>query len=170
MNRSGKKVFLLVVYIGASILGLYMTFFYKNDADDNLTNISQVMESEINEEQIIVGTDIDMSTESQELPDYENLSDAETYTDGISTEVYFANTEVIDNGKLPMSVHSILTTAVSKYLKRSNYKDVTELYINEESYKETEEKITFNCFMDGYQEQLQVIYEISEGRLLFAIE
>jgi len=146
-----------------------MTFFYDRTreskrntyVEDENTVYVPVEGTEMEENLNRAGTVI--------LPDYENKSANETYTEGIPVEVYFSNTEVIDKGNLPIEAHSMLPLSAQRYLNRSGFEDVTELYVDEESYRETENEISFCCYMDGYRERLRIAYNKNESQLEFSI-
>ena len=164
-NRDMKNVLLLILCIAATVIGIYMTFFHSSTSDEDIpyiNNVSQNKETEMEEY-------VETPTEEVSLPDYENDSLNETYTDGTEITVYFENTDVIDQGNLPLGAHAILCSSAQKFLKRSGYDDVTELYVDEESYKEGDKEITFRCFMDGYTQQLGITYDVSEQMLRFNI-
>ena len=163
-NKNMKNVLLLILCVAATFVGIYMTFFHQAADDDipYINNVGQDKEAEMEEY-------VETQTEEVSLPDYENESSNETYTDGTEITVYFENTDVIDQGSLPLGAHSILCSSAQKFLKRSGYGDVTELYVDEESYTEDDKKITFHCFMDGYEEQLGITYDVSEQMLRFNI-
>lgn len=161
MNRSEKKFFSVIFWIIITIFGVYMTFFAKKDSQDQ--GEPEVSEEKMSEEKMV---------ETQEditLPEEVNSSEYEMYSEGIETELYFSNTAVIDEGALPLEVHSILVKSAQKYLNRSGIDDITELYVDEESYIEDKDHIAFNCFMDGHSSQLRVEFEINDSKLKFSI-
>lgn len=164
MNRGEKKFFSFVFWILITVFGVYMTFFAKKESPDQ-------KEPEVSEEKMI-DEKSEKFVETQEyisLPEEVNDSENETYSEGMQTEVYFSNTTVIDEGSLPLEVHSILVKSAQKYLNRSGYEDVTELYVDDESYIEDGEHIAFNCFMDGHSSQLRIVFEINDSKLKFSI-
>lgn len=171
--RSGKQLFKLTLSIAAIVLGVYMTFFNdrtESDHDESAgesQNIGQEISTE--EKNQMVTTNVH-DYAGKELPEVENETADETYNNGRSEiDVYFANTECLDQGRLPAEAHAVLCEEVQRYLKHSGYDDVTELYINDESYQEDDEKITFVCFMDGHEETLQIEYWFEEQTLKYFI-
>ena len=159
-NRSAKKVLLLGVYLAAIILGLYMTFLNKEDTEQHLTD-------QKGGEAVSKGHDYTYL----EFPDMENESADELYKEVGEEEVnvYFSNTDLLDNGSLPLEVQLVLAQATEAYLSERGYEDVTELYIEEDSYEETEKGIVFVCYMDGYTDTLQIEYKFEENKLIFCI-
>ena len=180
-DKNGLKIFILIFCIGVSILGIYMQFFGMK----KITEKEKVEDSrETEEESDIPGKE--KGTESMgkaqetdnpwtaavngtELPDIENESADETYTGKQEVTVYFSNTDSLDHGSMPLAVQAELTEDTQKYLKMYGYGDVTELYIDEESYSEDEEAVRFQCFMDGYQDKLQIEYTFGDSTLRFSI-
>lgn len=165
MDNSGKKLLLLAFWIAIAIFGIYMTFFSKEESE---SMDESFVEKEINE----IETENAIFSESQDLtslPMDENVSGDEMYIEGMETQIYFSNTTVIDEGNLPLEVQAVLVNSTQKFLNRSGYEDVTELYVDEESYIEDKEHIAFNCFMDGHTSQLRVIFEINSSNLKFSI-
>lgn len=167
-NRSAKKVLLLGVYLAAIILGLYMTFFNKSDSELDLKeDKEQSSTGQIGEDAVSIGHDYTYL----EFPDTENEAADELYTEAGVEEVnvYFSNTDSLDNGSIPLEVQAVLAQATETYLNERGYEDVTELYIEENSYKESESRIVFVCYMDGYADALQIEYKQEENRLVFCI-
>lgn len=169
MKKNSRRMFIFVFCVLLTILGIYMTFFYDRTKkskesmfhDGEKTAYVQKEDTELEEGLNGDGTVI--------LPDYDNKSANETYTEGIAVEVYFTNTDVIDKGNLPVEAHAILPLSVQRYLNRSGFEDVTELYVDEDSYEESEDKISFDCFMDGHKEYLRIVYDKKESQLEFSI-
>ena len=170
-ERNGKKVFLLAVCIAATLFGIYINFF-SGDAEDKepRENRSNQFTRESEEELEMEHQEkVTADSGSTELPESRNESSNETYTEGTAVSIYFANTDVLDQGNLPLSVQAVLVSRAQIYLNRSGYEDVTELYVDESSYVETSANIAFNCFMDGYTQQLHIEYRIRESSLEFSI-
>lgn len=158
MKRNEKRVLELVIYLALIILGGYMTFF--NNPMEKEDNMMEQTET-------VSGTNY----LGKELPESENVSADEIYNDnGVeSISIYFSNTEKLDQGNLPLEAQSILVTDVQKYLNVMGFDDVTELYLHEESYVESDDKISFICFMDGHKEALQIEYDFDEKCLKYYI-
>lgn len=171
--RSGKQLIVLAFSVAAIVLGVYMTFFAGNTNQDQDAGVEESgnMEQEISTEgsgQMERTDDYDYA--GKQLPIVENETAVESYNNGkTEIDIYFSNTERLDQGKMPMAAQAVLCEDVQKYLKHSGYADVTELYINDESYQEDAEKITFVCFMDGYDEMLQIEYWFKEQTLKYFI-
>ena len=161
-ERKSGKVFVLIACILISIVGIYMEFFYNPNSKKN----SEVSESAEKESESL-NTEYDFS--GQELPDTENVSAGETYTDKEDVEVYFSNTDLLDNGNIPLSVQSELCELTQRFLYRNGYEDVEELYVDDDSYLESEDMISFSCFMDGHQEKLQIRYDVQQHTLEYNI-
>ena len=164
MKKKENKLMKFIVCILLSIFGIYKTYFgdRKAEAEWNTADVEKTREKE------------DLVTEQGEnemvtLPKSNNKSENEIYTEALPVEVYFSNADVIDEGNLPLEAHKILAVSTQKYLNRLGYDDVTELYVDETSYVEEEEKIYFNCFMDGHKEQLRIVYNKEYSELEFAI-
>ena len=164
MKKKENKLMIFIVCILLSIFGIYKTYFgdRKAEAEWNTAAVEKTMEKE------------DLVTEQGEnemvtLPKSNNKSENEIYTEALPVEVYFSNADVIDEGNLPLEAHKILAVSAQKYLNRLGFDDVTELYVDETSYVEEEDKIYFNCFMDGHKEQLRIVYDKEYSELEFAI-
>lgn len=177
-NKNIKRVFYLILLIGLSIFGIYMQFFYKSDKQEDEKTTwetteekqSILQDNELNEKGATEDVAVDMYDYSEKiLPDVENETVEETYSEGMNIEIYFENADVLDEGSLPLEVHAKLTAAAQRYLFQNGYDDVTELYIDEKSYTEDEDCISFECFMDGYEKKLQIKYVIDESKLQFVI-
>lgn len=173
-NVSGKKVLKLVLAIAMIVLGIYMTFFHEDSSDTQKAEEAKRVEHIQTEKEEGASTEKMVTNAydytNQELPTEENISDAELYNgEKEVVEVYFANTEVLDHGNMPLEVQKILCERVQKYLRVNGYADVTELYIDSESYFEDAEKIGFRCFLDGHEEILQIEYWIAERTLKYAV-
>lgn len=171
MNKSGKMIFKLAVSITAIIFGLYMTFFHDNslqgkEDSDAVESRAEMLEDT---EKMKMGQNgLDYS--HTELPMEDNESEFELYGSGTQNiEIYFSNTQVLDSGNMPLEAQAVLTGEVQTYLIHSGYADVTELYIDDESYSESEEKISFDCYMDGYEEMLQIEYWFQNQTLKYYI-
>lgn len=167
-NRSEKKVLMFVVYCAAIVLGVYMTFFY------DMTEEKETLEAH---EEVVTGEKVESMRESidvdysgKELPDAENESADEMYKEGaLDITIYFSNTEKLDNGNMPLEAQAVLTKEVQRFLNLNGYGDVTELYISDESYEENQETIIFSCYMDGYQDMLQIEFSFIESCLKYYI-
>lgn len=167
-DRSAKKVLLFAVYLAAIIVGVYMTFFHKIDSGlESKEYIVQDSMHEIGEENVSMEHDYTYL----EFPDTENEAVDELYRENGADEVnvYFSNTALLDNGSMPLEVQAVLAPAAEAYLSEKGYDDVTELYIEENSYEENETGIVFVCYMDGYEDVLQIEYKFEEKRLQFCI-
>lgn len=167
-DRSMKKVLMLAVYLAAIILGIYMTFFHKTVVDiTEEQNIQQELVEERGGSMIDGGYDYT----DLEFPDMENESVDELYSaeGSFVASIYFSNTEKLDNGVMPLEVQAKLVQHAQEFLEESGYEDVSELYIEENSYEENEERITFLCYMDGYEEIFQIEYNCEERSLAFCI-
>ena len=79
-ERNIRRLVTLVLCIGMTVLGVYMTFF------------GGKQEKKSNEE----GTE-ELYQEGR-LPEVENSSTFEQYGNGAGTDIYFSNTDVIDQG------------------------------------------------------------------------
>lgn len=167
MKKNSRRMFIFVFCVLLTILGIYMTFFFDR------TKMSKESMFHAGEKTAYVqkeDTEVGENTAGTvTLPDYDNKSADETYTDGVAVEVYFTNTNIIDQGNLPLEAHSILALSSQRYLNCSGFEDVTELYVDEDSYKETEDEIVFRCFMDGHKEYLRIVYDKKESQLEFSI-
>lgn len=158
--RDNRKIMILALSIAMTFLGVYMQFFNgREKAADKGTG----------KEEGEMGTEDRYDYRRRNLPDTENIPEGEAFTEGEWIEIYFENTEVLDQGSLPLPVQAGLAEYTQKYLYRNGYTDVTELYIEEESYTEDVEKIMFRCYLDGHEEMLQIEYRLDEGRLCFLI-
>lgn len=171
--RSGKQLIILAFLVAAIVLGVYMTFFEgsTNQNQDASVKENGNMKQEISTEESgrMERTD-SHDYVGKQLPMVENETAVESYNNGkTEIDIYFANTDRLDQGKMPVEAQAVLCEDVQRYLKHSGYADVTELYINDESYEEDAEKITFVCFMDGYEETLQVEYWFEEQTLKYFI-
>lgn len=176
-GRSNKRLLMLALSCAAIILGIYMTFFYREaeTAEGRADSQKMVQEtdsvgdvSEEAQENLISQDKYDYS--DMELPTEENESENEIYNGGkLTTDIYFSNTALLDEGGMPLEAQKILCSEVQKYLRHSGYEDVTELYIDDESYQEDAETISFVCFMDGHEEMLQIEYHFAEQTLKYYI-
>lgn len=170
MQKNGNRLFKFAFCIVLTVWGIFTTFFSDRlVTKDNLTiGGSEVVDmQEMNE-----NGEYKMFEQAQDLdnlPDVENISSDENYSVGIDSSIYFSNMEIVDQGNLPLEVHAVLVDSAQKYLNRSGYSDVTELYVDEESYIETEEQIAFECFMDGYSTRLRISFVIGENCLKFSL-
>lgn len=165
-DRDSKKLFIMIMCICLSIFGLYMQFFREKKVETKVetsTNIKADNREYQKETEIMSQDPNDFL--KQDLPNVENDSVNETYTDGQLVDVYFSNTEVLDTGNLPLAAQKVLSGETQKFLYRNGYEDVTELYVDSDSYKETKENIVFNCFMDGHEEMLQVLFQFDESKI-----
>lgn len=171
MKKKGTiQLIKLVVCAAATVLGIYMSFFYEKKEATPEQNPQTVIQGE---NETMVEKEFEENTEylahQETLPDYDNESSNEIYAEGTNIEVYFTNTDILDQGNLPLAAQSELTFDVQRFLNRSGYEDVTELYVDDTTYEENEKKISFNCFMDGYAEQLRIVYDIENSQLQFGI-
>ena len=167
-NRSAKKMLLLAGYLAAIILGAYMTFFNKMDIGLESEEYQEQSSTEqIGANNVNKGHDYTYL----EFPDMENEAEDELYRETRIEEVnvYFSNTDLLDNGSMPLEVQAVLAQAAETYLSERGYEDVTELYIEENSYEENEIEIVFVCYMDGYEDALQIEYKFEEKKLIFCI-
>lgn len=180
MRRESKKFFILGISIAAIVLGVYMTFFGSETPGeavmDDHTKEQRAQEGlGDSEEQRLEGRE-EMQEDrhnylNQKLPTEENETAPESYNgDQKDIHVYFSNTNALDSGNLPSQAQSLLVRGAQKFLNHSGYADVTELYIEDESYQEDAEKISFLCYMDGYQEVLRIEYHFQEKELRYYIE
>lgn len=158
-KRNTRRVLELVVYLAAIILGGYMTFF-NNPMEKKEENVMGQVE-----------TMDGMNYWGKELPESDNVSADEVYSDKEveNISIYFSNTAKLDQGNLPLEAQAILAADVQKFLNVMGFEDVTELYLYEESYMESNEKISFICFMDGHREALQIEYHFEEKCLNYYI-
>lgn len=174
-NSNNYKVIVLIVCIAASILGVYMTFFHKKSSEKKeemkiekeetmgmADTMASFTEDGNDSEQIYANL-------TQKFPDtYESMD--ETYNGGkIPVEVYFTNTRKLDESLLPWEAQAILASEVQTFLTHRGYEDVTELYVDEESFEEDKDHIVFECYMDGYEEKLQIEYLVEESLLKYHI-
>lgn len=172
--KSGKQLLIFALSCAAIVLGVYMTFFNRNRSDSKSENESikemDIEQGEEKKEEYQMEETNSYDYSGKDLPMEENETDAETYNNGKSEiSIYFSNTELLDQGKIPLAAQAVLCEEVQRYLKHSGYGDVTELYINDESYQEDSEKIAFVCFMDGYEEVLQIEYWFNVQTLKYFI-
>ncbi len=178
-GRNNKKLVMFALSCAAIVLGIYMTFFYRAEEKSGNEGMVQEMETEQKtdarrnggqEKQEESMNRNEYNYADTELPLEENESADETYNGGkVETEVYFSNTERLDTGSMPLEAQKVLCSEVQQYLRQSGYADVTELYLDDESYAEDAQKISFVCFMDGHKEMLQVEYYFTEHTLRYHI-
>lgn len=173
MRRESKKFFILGISIAAIVFGVYMTFFRSETPGEAV--IDDHTKEQDSEEQRLEGRE-EMQEDrhnylNQKLPTEENETAPESYNgDQKDIHVYFSNANALDSGNLPSQAQSLLVSEVQKFLNHCGYADVTELYIEDESYQEDAEKISFLCYMDGYQEVLRIEYHFQEKELRYYIE
>lgn len=169
MDKNGKRLLTFVISCAAIVLGIYMTFIKDNTAEENRGQEESVMSMEQGEEMNMNQNNI-YDYSDKELPTEENETAGESYNNGRKDiEVYFVNTEKLDKGAMPAEAQAVLSDGVQTYLRHRGYDDVTELYVDSESYQEDLEKISFNCFMDGYEEVLTIEYLFAEQTLTYSI-
>lgn len=169
-----KQFYKLVLGIAAIVIGIYMNFFYKSDEADEKTVTGYEKETGESEKSKSEESEATVMPDNHdymemELPESDNIAENEVYSDGYISDIYFSNTKKLDEGKMPLKAQARLVTDADRILKRSGYEDVTELYIDDESYRETDEYISFRCFMDGYTDQLEIKYSIGEKTLNYNI-
>lgn len=164
MNRNNIKIIKLVVSLVAIILGVYMSFLRGGNAGQVVSNgIDKTRESrliESEEEMVVEKNKFDYS--GRQLPMEENISEVELYGDSEGNAgdgIYFSNVQKLDEGSIPLETQAVLISEVASFLKNNGYGDVTELYIEGESYSESQNNISFICYMDGYADRLQIIYQ-----------
>ena len=171
-NKKGiSQIFIVVVCIAAAIIGLGMRVKESKDSKDG----ELPPEREHDEIVEVVNTE---STEEfypynyaqQDLPDTENLSDDEMYSENAKKlpVIYFTSTELLDQCSMPLEVQAALVSNTQDYLNAAGYKDVTELAIDNDSFIDNDEKVAFRCAMGNHKEQLQITYIKNESRLYFA--
>ena len=146
----------------AIILGIYMTFFHDRNA-----GADPVKEEDVGTELSSVPGEYDYI--GKPLPNIENESADETYAVSEDSGISLENTAVLDQGSIPLEVQVELLSKIQNFLAGSGYGDVTELYLDEGSYEETSDRVTFYCRMTGYRERLYVQYFFSRRQLMFLI-
>lgn len=105
--RSGKQLIVLAFSVAAIVLGVYMTFFAGNTNQNQDAGVveSGDMEQEISTEgsgQMERTDDYDYA--GKQLPIVENETAVESYNNGkTEIDIYFSNTERLDQGKMPMA-------------------------------------------------------------------
>lgn len=169
MNRSGKKIMMIIACFAVALIGLYMQFFHEDkptQKKDSNENLQMEQETEKNETETF---EYDYS--DKELPDEENESEAELYTETNEepTKVYFTNTDLIDKSSMPIEVHSEIARDTQRYLYINGYTDVTELIVNDDEFLDYDDRVSFNCDIPGRKEKLQITYNKMNRQLMFAI-
>lgn len=179
-KRNGYKVFILIACIGLSLFGLYMQFIHKSGdpketkpKDTNQqteyqtgTEAGSGNDSEAEEN---TGTENPYDYSQKELPDTDNESQDETFTYKNDIHVYFTNTELLDNGNMPLAAQAELSEDVQRYLNLHGYGEASELSVDPDTYIEDGEHIEFLCDMDAYEDRLMVEYSFTESKLKFSI-
>ena len=166
MSKGNMKMFKLIFCIVISCVGVYMTFFHqKEPAALNHEKKAEEVKEKAGDRGM---ADKLFQNSTEILPDTENES-SDTYTERNTVNLYFSNTEKLDNGKLPIAAQKELAEDAQKFLDEAGYSDVTELYIEDSSYQETAEWIQFDCYMDGYQDMLRIEYRFDAESLFFAV-
>lgn len=156
-NKQSKRLFRAILCIIIAIFGLIFTFGSGNGEETEMGEKNTGMERNHYEYR------------QEELPLHENESENETYTEGRELNVYFTNTEKLDNSSLPLAVHAILCREVQKYLDANGFENISELKIQEDGFEDGEKSVTFQCSLPGYEEILVVSYQKERSRLKFEI-
>lgn len=154
-DKQSKRLFLTALCIILSLFGLFYTFGAVSSEDEQ--------KKESNEKEIKNAYEY----EQKQLPNDENESEDEAYTDGKKIKVYFTNTEKIDSSSLPLAAHAILCQEAQKYLDAGGFGKAAELKIMDKGFSDNEDAVTFQCMIAGYEETLAVTYKKEERTLKF---
>lgn len=157
-DSQSKKLFILAMCILLSAFGIFFTFFGEEGEKSKEKNKRGKEEKQMEDE-------YDYS--KKPLPEQENESDDESYTEGRAEKVYFTNARQIDESSLPISVHAVLRQKTQEYLYANGFEDVTEVSVIEEGCQEDEESVTFQCRLPKHEEILKVTYQKKENILHF---
>lgn len=154
-DKQSRRLFTAILCITISIFGLIFTFGNGNgeEAEEEEKNSRREGKS--------------YEYAQEELPQDENESQDETYTDGKSIKVYFTNTEKLDRSSLPLAAHAILCREAQKYLDAGGFENAGDLRILDNGFSDSKDAITFRCEIAGYEEMLEVTYKKAERKLKF---
>lgn len=156
-NQS-KKLLLIAMCIILSIFGLFFTFF-GNSEEKEEENRKEKEESKMME--------YEHDYREKQLPESDNESENETYTEGKERNVYFTNTKQIDDSNLPLAVHEVLCQTAQDYLYVNGFENATELRILDGRLEEGKKEISFWCQIIGYEELLKITYQKKESKINF---
>lgn len=154
-DKQSRRLFTAILCIIISIFGLIFTFGSGNG------------EEEENEEKNSRREGKNYEYVQEELPQDENESQDETYTDGKRIMVYFTNTEKLDESSLPLAVHAILCQEAQKHLEAGGFENARGLRILDDRFSDSKDAISFQCEIAGYEEMLEVTYKKGERKLKF---
>lgn len=152
-DKQSKRLFRAILCIIIAIFGLIFTFGNGNGEEAETGNKNR--EAEKN----------DYEYAQERLPQNENGCEDETYTEGKEINVYFTNTEKLDNSSLPLAVHAALCREAQKYLDNNGFENISEIRILDEGFEDNESLVTFQCELPGHEEILAVSYQ-KEGSML----
>ena len=130
-DKQSRRLFTAILCITISIFGLIFTFGNGNgeEAEEEEKNSRREGKS--------------YEYAQEELPQDENESQDETYTDGKSIKVYFTNTEKLDRSSLPLAAHAILCREAQKYLDAGGFENAGDLRILDNGFSDSKDAITF---------------------------
>ena len=166
--RNGKQLVILAISFAAIVVGIYMTYFHKGQSKEDNPQITDLQFETGNQKMEQSETENPYDYSRQKLPEVENTSDSDLYNGGKENiGIYFVNTRLLDESSMPLEAQAIISSSVQKYLRHRGYGDVSELYVDDSSFIDGEEGITFQCFMDEYEERLQIKYQ--DGSLSYSI-
>ncbi len=154
-NEQSKRLFRAILCVIIAIFGLIFTFGSGNGEETEMREKNTGKEKNHYEYR------------QEELPTYENESENEIYTEGRELNVYFTNTEKLDNSSLPLAVHAVLCQEAQKYLDANGFENISEIRILEDGFKDGENSVTFQCSLPGYEEILVVSYQKERNALKF---
>lgn len=158
-NKQSKQLFKAALCVIVSIFGIIFTFHNGGNGE------------KVEKEVEVSSEDIEKYNFMQEkLPDYENESEDETYSDRREGKVYFTNTKKLDSSSFPLAAHAILCQETQNYLYGIGFEDVEEIKINDNEFKDNKEVVKFQCNLPKHEEVLVVTYEKKERKLKFEIE
>lgn len=174
--KDQKKIFIIIFCFAVAVIGLYIQFFHRPKVDDPDDSGTDIMTDSSTDKETDESTD--ESTEryeydyaDKELPDVDNETASETYdpygTDAVN--VYFSNTDMLDQCSMSMAAQTELPRDVQNYLIMQGYTDVTELIVDDNEFIDDDDKVLFECVMPGYSEKLQITYDKAQSTLYFAI-
>lgn len=174
--KGQKKIFIIIFCFAVAVIGLYMQFIHRPKVDD--TGTDMMTETETSTASAIEKKEAEETTEryeydyaDKELPDVDNETASETYNpyDTDAVNVYFTNTDMLDQCSMPMAAQTEMPQDVQNYLIMQGYTDVTELIVDDNEFIDDDDKVLFECAMPGYSDKLQITYDKAKSTLYFAI-
>lgn len=159
-DRRTKQMLMCIFCIIVSAVGIYFTFWVKEDRRTDSKNEKQKT-SEKKEE-------FDKyNYQNQELPNIDNESNE--ISEGYEVVIYFTNTDKLDKSGLSLNAQGELCRKTQEFLRLSGYEGVEELKIQDEKFIDDKNKTLFLCDIPGYDEKLQITYLKKESKLKFAV-